>query len=72
MLNNGYPLLFLVCLLVLLLVSAFIVYSILAHRKSQRGPVRSFHASWMVELVWALIPLCIIVLAVLPALERVF
>jgi cytochrome c oxidase subunit 2 len=56
-----------VCIFIFVAVFGVMVYSILRHRRS----AANFHQSTTVELAWAVIPIIIVILTALPAVNTV-
>jgi cytochrome c oxidase subunit 2 len=60
-----------VCIFIFVAVFGVMGYSILRHRKLAGHKAANFHQSTTVELVWAVIPIIIVILTALPAVNAV-
>lgn len=59
------------CAVVCLVVFAVMFYAIWAHRQSHRGQSTPFHGSLVAELIWAAVPVLIVIGMVTPAAKVV-
>ena len=62
-----HNLIFFICLVILIVVSAAMFYSIFAHRKSKGVTPATFSHSTAVEIVWTVIPVLILIAMAIPA-----
>ncbi|MGE5241461.1 MAG: cytochrome c oxidase subunit II [Bacteroidota bacterium] len=56
-----------ICLIIFLIVFAFMFYSILAHRKSRGHKPAQFHENAKLEVIWTIIPFLILVSMAIPS-----
>jgi len=62
-----HNLIFFICLVILIVVSAVMFYSIFAHRKSKGVTPATFSHSTAVEIIWTIVPVIILVVMAIPA-----
>lgn len=58
---------FYICVLIGLIVFSILIYALIHHRQSRNPRPERFHSKLSVELIWAIIPLGILVLVAIPA-----
>ena len=62
-----HNLIFIICLVILIVVSGAMFYSIFAHRKSRGVEPATFSHSTSLEIVWTIVPVIILVVMAIPA-----
>ena len=58
---------FWICVAIGIIVYGFMVYAIIYHRKSRGAVAAQFHENTYVEVIWAIIPLLILIIMAIPA-----
>lgn len=56
-----------VCVAIGLLVFGLLIYALIKHRRSKHPNPETFHENKAIEILWILIPLCILILMAIPA-----
>ncbi|MGH1541790.1 MAG: cytochrome c oxidase subunit II [Arenicella sp.] len=64
-----HNLIFVICLVILILVSGAMFYSIYAHRKSRGVEAATFSHSTKLEVIWTVIPVIILIVMAVPATQ---
>ena len=64
---NLHHLMLIICLVIFVVVFAFMFWSIYAHRKSKGHKAAHFHESTLVEIIWTVVPVLILVAMAWPA-----
>jgi len=69
---NLHMIVFWVCVAIGVVVFSVMFYSLIVHRKSRGFKAASFHEHPVLEMVWAIIPLLILIVLAIPATRVVF
>ena len=67
-----HMLIFYICVLIGLVTFGFMFYSIVKHRKSQGAVAQKYDNNLLLELIWTIIPLCIVLAMLFPAAKVLF
>lgn len=62
---------FYICVGILVVVSGFMFYSVLFHRKSRGHKPATFHESTTVEIIWTILPFAILIAIAIPATSTI-
>lgn len=65
--HHLHMLIFWICLGIALVVFGLMFYAIIWHRKSRGAKAAHFHENLLIEIIWTLIPCCILVAMAIPA-----